>query len=151
MKTPTASKPLKIQKSMMAQKYVYLEQLKKNFKYNHYDECNIYFLTILFAFYFKDYNISRSRNHNDFNKTPSKPKRVSLSSQANDLFSLRQISKKFSTSMPELLDENIVNKKNEHEWTNLISDKLSVKKRNNSVDSLQVRKNLVHKSNKQKI
>ena len=54
--------------------------------------------------------------------------------------------------MPELLDENIVNKKNEHEWTNLISDKLSVKKRNNSVDSLQVSaNNLVHNPNKQKM
>ena len=100
----------------------------------------------------KNYNISRNGKDNELNKTPSKPKRVSLSCQANDLFSLRQISKKFSTSMPELLDEDIVNKKNEHEWTNLISDKLSVKKRNNSVDSLQVSaNNLVHNPNKQKM
>ena len=149
MKTPTASKPLQIQKSMMALKYVYLEQINTDLKY---DKCKIYLCTPLFSFYLKDYNISRNRNDNDFNKTPSKPKRVSLTSQANDLFSLRQISKKFSTSMPELLDENIVNKKNEHEWTNRISDKLSAKKRNNSVDSLQVRaNNLVHKPNKQKI
>jgi len=110
------------------------------------------FLHLYLFFTPKNYNISRNGKDNELNKTPSKPKRVSLSSQANDLFSLRQISKKFSTSMPELLDENIVNKKNEHEWTNLISDKLSVKKRNNSVDSLQVRANdLVHKVNKQKM
>ena len=79
---------------------------------------------------------TRKNNDLSLDKTPSKPKRISVPSDPNK-FSLREITKKMSISMPELFDEAVV-KKSHPGWSNSVENNLSVQKKNHSVDSLQV-------------
>ena len=75
----------------------------------------------------------RNMKDGQLEKTPSKPKRVSVPSDSNK-FSLRQImSKKMSVSMPELLNESVVTTHHES-WRNGMESST----KNSSVESLQV-------------
>ena len=88
-----------------------------------------------------DYLFGTGKNKSSpSDKTPSKPKRVSVPSDTNK-FSLREITKKMSISMPELFDETVVKKSN-FGWSNNVENGLSVQKKNHSVESLQV--NFMH-------
>ena len=72
-------------------------------------------------------------NYVMLDKTPTKPKRISFPSESNK-FSLREITKKMSISMPELFDDAVV-KKSHPGWNNSVENNL---KKNHSVESIQV-------------
>ena len=84
-----------------------------------------------------DYLFGTGKNKSSpSDKTPSKPKRVSVPSDTNK-FSLREITKKMSISMPELFDETVVKKSN-FGWSNNVENDLLVQRKNHSVESIQV-------------
>ena len=61
---------------------------------------------------------------------------MSVPSDTNK-FSLREITKKMSISMPELFDETVVKKSN-FGWSNNVENDLLVQRKNHSVESIQV-------------